>query len=74
MLSRYKDETEITMANFSFVYYSLDKDGFINMNGVGFRAFLADNYNIHFDRINSRYKENGNDRIHFYNNAKEIYK
>ncbi len=73
LLSTYKNEPNKKGANFSFLYYAMDKDGFLTVNATKFRKFLLDNYNIEVDRTESRYSGT-NYRTKHYNQTKEIYK
>lgn len=64
----YKDLTNVT-ANYSFLFYAMEKDELIHCGGTEFIKFLASNYDFHIDRIDSR-QSGQNKRTNYYNAIK----
>lgn len=64
----YKDSTNVT-ANYSFLYYAMEKDELIHCGGTEFIKFLASNYDLYIDRIDSR-QSGQNKRTDYYNTIK----
>lgn len=65
----FKDKPNLT-ANYSFIYYAMDKDKFVICGGTEFIKFLSEEYEIEIDRIDSR-QSGSNNRLPFYNKIKK---
>jgi|TARA_R110000823_G_scaffold185666_1_gene318087 hypothetical protein len=65
--SKYKDKKHL-VANYSFLFYAMTKDGLIHCSGIKFIEFLA-SYNVSIDKIDSR-QSGKNNRMDYYNEIK----
>ena len=71
MFEIYKDNKN-TLANFSFLFYAMEKD-FLVCTGTEFFKFLREEkYNIEIEKIDSR-QSGKNNKTKFYNSIKERY-
>lgn len=74
MFSHYKTETKTELANFSFLFFAMEKD-FLVCSQTDFVNFLAsEKYNIHIDKIDSRqwrFDMNQNKKSKLFNSIKE---
>lgn len=53
----YSSETGFLAANYSFIFYAMQKDGFIICKNADFIGFLSESFKIEIDRIDSRQKK-----------------
>ena len=67
----YKDKTDNHLANYSFIYYAMKKDDFIDCKNITFIEFLASKFDIHIDKIDSRQSRLDNQRYNLYNSIKK---
>jgi len=66
----FKDSVKY-LANYSFIFYALQKDDFIICKGSDFKRFLSEHYDIHIEKIDAR-QIGTNSKMKLYNAIKEV--
>jgi hypothetical protein len=68
----YKNDSKINLANYSFVYYSMEKDNLIICGNIGFIEHLSEIYDISLPKIDSR-QSGSNKRTNFYKSIRDKF-
>lgn len=69
---KYEEKPNPT-ANYSFIFYAMEKDKFVICGGSEFIKFLSQEFRVEIDRIDSR-QSGSNNRTLLYNQTKNFYK